>query len=281
MYSARAIAIDPGFCDAYYDELGRAADDLPTATKAEGATAGLTMRFAAEELRAHGHRVESLALAQRAVTWYRNRPAEFLAAAANRFALAQRLYAAEAWSESAAIATALLRAQKGNAVFAALSGAAAARRGDHAAARVQVAALAQLPSEPGGIVELRRAQLTALLGQNEQAVELLRDAFGRGLSMSAGLHRQIDFESLRGFAPFDELMKPKGCARPANREPPLRDSSARVIATGSWGRRTSGTPGRAPRVPPASTPSTPSRPKPQSLGTVSETGRAPRTPARR
>ena len=42
------------------------------------------------------------------------------------------------------------------------------------------------------------------------AVELLGDAFARGLSMSTGLHRQMDFESLRGFAPFDELMKPKG-----------------------------------------------------------------------
>jgi hypothetical protein len=47
-------------------------------------------------------------------------------------------------------------------------------------------------------------------GQRERAVELLSDAFARGLSMSTALHRQMDFESLRGFAPFDELMKPKG-----------------------------------------------------------------------
>jgi hypothetical protein len=31
---------------------------------------------------------------------------------------------------------------------------------------------------------------------------------GRGMSLA--LHRDIDFEALRGYAPFDELMRPKG-----------------------------------------------------------------------
>ena len=54
------------------------------------------------------------------------------------------------------------------------------------------------------------AQLAALLGCREQAVEFLRDAFARGLSMSTSVRRQMDFETLRGFAPFDDLIKPKG-----------------------------------------------------------------------
>ena len=74
----------------------------------------------------------------------------------------------------------------------------------------QADALAQRPSDAGGVTELRRAQLAALLGQREQAVELLSDAFARGLSMSTSLHRQMDFESLRGCAPFDELKKSQG-----------------------------------------------------------------------
>ena len=82
--------------------------------------------------------------------------------------------------------------------------------GDSTSAMKQAAALSRLASEPDGIVELARAQLAAVLGQRERAVELLRDAFARGLSMSTALHRQMDFESLRGFAPFDELMRPKG-----------------------------------------------------------------------
>ena len=77
-------------------------------------------------------------------------------------------------------------------------------------AQTYAAVLAQAASDPGGASELRRAQLAALLGQREQAVEFLRDAVARGLSMGTNVHRQMDFESLRGFAPFDDLMKPKG-----------------------------------------------------------------------
>jgi len=95
-------------------------------------------------------------------------------------------------------------------VYKALGGAVAARLGNREAALRHAATLEQAPSEPGGATELRRAQLAALLGRREQAVSLLRDAFARGLSMSTGLHRHMDLESLRGFAPFDELMKPKG-----------------------------------------------------------------------
>ena len=85
-----------------------------------------------------------------------------------------------------------------------------ARMGDRGSAIKHLAALGQLAPEPDGSVELRRSQLAALVGQKEQAVELLRDAFARGLYMSLAVHRQMDLESLRGYAPFDELMRPKG-----------------------------------------------------------------------
>ena len=103
-----------------------------------------------------------------------------------------------------------MKEQPGSSAYNALAGAIAARTGDRATAMKRSAALSQLPSEPDGTVELRRAQLAALLGLRDQAVELRRDAFARGLSMSTGLHRQMDLEALRGFAPFDELMRPTG-----------------------------------------------------------------------
>ena len=117
---------------------------------------------------------------------------------------------AEEWAEAGSITAALIKEQPGNSAYLGLAGAIAARMGDSASAMKQAAALSRLASEPDGIVELARAQLAAVLGQRERAVELLRDAFARGLSMSTALHRQMDFESLRGFAPFDELMRPKG-----------------------------------------------------------------------
>ena len=147
---------------------------------------------------------------KRSVAWYRNRPSAFLTAAANRFSLALSLYDAEEWAEAGSITSALIKEQTGRSAYIGLAGAIAARMCDRAAAMKQAAALSRLASEPDGTVELTRAQLEALLGQRERAVELLRDAFARGLSMSTALHRQMDFVSLHGFAPFDELMRPKG-----------------------------------------------------------------------
>ena len=191
------------------DELRRAAEDTQTMAAQGDSTPAVSMRVAAEELRAHGRLAESIALAQQAVTWYRNRPADFLATAANRFLLAQSLYVAEQWTEARAIVLSLMREQPKSVAYAAMAGAVAARLGDRDAAMRHLATLERASSEPGGVTELRRAELAALLGRREQAVSLLRDAFARGLSMSTGLHRQMDLESLRGFAPFDELLKPK------------------------------------------------------------------------
>ena len=192
------------------DDLRRAVDDtLPIAVSVSG-TPGAAIRAAAEELRAHGSRSESIALARRGVAWYRSRPADVLATPGNRYALAMTLYVAEDWEEAGALASALIKEQPGSSAYNALMGAIAARRGDHGIATKHLAALGRLPSETDGTVELRRAQLAALLGEKEQAVALLRDAFARGLSMTLALHRQMDFETLRGFAPFDELMRPKG-----------------------------------------------------------------------
>jgi tetratricopeptide (TPR) repeat protein len=192
------------------DDLRRAVDNTLTMATQGVATPAGSMRFAAEELRAHGHRAESIDLARRSVAWYRNRPADFLTSAASRFSLALSLYDAEEWAEAGSIASALIKEQPGSSAYLGLAGAIAARMGDRAAAMKQAAALSRLAPEPDGIVELARAQLAAVLGQRERAVELLRNSFARGLSMSTALHRQMDFESVRGFAPFDELMKPKG-----------------------------------------------------------------------
>jgi tetratricopeptide (TPR) repeat protein len=192
------------------DDLRKAIDDTQAVTVLGGGTPAGSMRVAAEELRAHGHRAESIEWAKRAVAWYRNQPAQALTSAASRLALAQSLYAAEEWSEAGKLATALLKEQPDNTAYVALAGAVAARQGDRGVAAKHAAALAHAPSAPFGAIELRRAQLAALLGEREQSVQFLRDGFARGLSMSAGLHRNIDLETLRGFAPFDELMKPKG-----------------------------------------------------------------------
>jgi hypothetical protein len=48
--------------------------------------------------------------------------------------------------------------------------------------------------------------------ERERATELLRLDYDRGALRPAGLgfHSDIDFDSLRGYPPFDELLRPQG-----------------------------------------------------------------------
>ena len=86
----------------------------------------------------------------------------------------------------------------------------AARLHDRASALKHQAALVELDRQPNGNVALRRAQIAAVLGEKQQAVDLLREAIAQGLPFTLTLHRNVDLTLLRGFAPYDELMKPKG-----------------------------------------------------------------------
>ena len=54
------------------------------------------------------------------------------------------------------------------------------------------------------------ACIAAVRGQREQAVDLIREALAQGFSWNIWVHREPDFESLRDFAPFQELLRPKG-----------------------------------------------------------------------
>jgi hypothetical protein len=62
-----------------------------------------------------------------------------------------------------------------------------------------------------------RARIAAVLGDRDGALALLREAVAHGFVCTVrwgppweDCHREMDFESLRGYAPFDELMRPKG-----------------------------------------------------------------------
>jgi len=54
-----------------------------------------------------------------------------------------------------------------------------------------------------------RARITALLGDKELAVELIRDSLVQGRTYGI-LYWNMDFESLEDFPPFMELKKPRG-----------------------------------------------------------------------
>jgi len=54
-----------------------------------------------------------------------------------------------------------------------------------------------------------RARISALLGEQDRAVMLLREAFAQGADYGITWHRDPDLESLRECAPYKELMKVK------------------------------------------------------------------------
>jgi hypothetical protein len=54
------------------------------------------------------------------------------------------------------------------------------------------------------------ACITALRGERERAIGLLRKAFASGYVFSPDLQSDPDFEPLRDYPPFKELIRPKG-----------------------------------------------------------------------
>ena len=55
-----------------------------------------------------------------------------------------------------------------------------------------------------------RACIALLLGDHQNAVELLRESFAQGKEYGVFLHRDMDLEPFRNYKPFQELLRPKG-----------------------------------------------------------------------
>lgn len=88
----------------------------------------------------------------------------------------------------------------------------AARRGDREEAMRVSDWLATVERErpySHGDYTYWRAGITAWLGDKAEAVNLLRAAYRQGKTYGLWLHRQIDFESLRGYPAFEEFVRPK------------------------------------------------------------------------
>jgi serine/threonine protein kinase/tetratricopeptide (TPR) repeat protein len=209
--------------------------DLPKGTEIstmEKIDPGQMMCLVSMELAAHGYRENALAMAGRAVAWFESRPSEearkpahqwLLALAcylAERWEKAQKLYEpmahlerpikAEGWSEENAFALTVR--------FRGRLGAIAVRRGDRAGAE-RIAAELRKVERPYLFGEnfYQCACIEAQLGDKAKAVELLRDAIAKGIGgtldwygYAEAFHRAPELAPLRGYEPFEELIRPKG-----------------------------------------------------------------------
>ncbi len=89
-----------------------------------------------------------------------------------------------------------------------MTGLLAARAGDRAAATTIQSALASR-NDPYqfGLASLYVARIATLLGDRDAAVATLARALGEGRPFHLWIHRDIDLQSLHGYAPFDRILR--------------------------------------------------------------------------
>jgi Flp pilus assembly protein TadD len=165
------------------------------------------LQTAADELTAHGHPAEGRQVAAQLVSWLRARPP----AEQNDTALVMALLSAEEFAEARSTARRLLLKHPRDRVAVGLDGIAAARAGDHAAAERAIVTLETL-KDPYLLHEnlFSRALIAAVLGQKDRAVAYLREGFRKGLTYALIFHGSPELQLLRGYAPYEELIRPKG-----------------------------------------------------------------------
>ena len=174
-------------------------------------TAGRVMLSAARELRLRGYQEAFRDIAGRAVECYRGRAAGKEASEEQRYDLAVALYVSEQWEEAGALIEKLRSEKPDDIDYLGYGGALAARRGDKEEA-LRISEELKRIDRPYtfGAQTYRRARIAALLGMKEEAVELLRQSFAQGNYYGVLIIQEADLDPLRDFAPFRELMKPKG-----------------------------------------------------------------------
>jgi tetratricopeptide (TPR) repeat protein len=190
---------------------------------------GQVMCLVSMELGAHGHREAGLAVARRAAAWFEKQPAGEANTPGHRWLFALALFLSERWDEARAAYAPLADlsrplvapgwSEEGALVlavrFRGRLGVIAARRGDRAEAE-RIAEELRRVNGPYLFGEdlYRRACIAAQLGQKAQAVGLLRETVAAGLAEWSGyaesFHRAPELEPLRGYAPFEELIRPQG-----------------------------------------------------------------------
>jgi DNA-binding SARP family transcriptional activator len=191
------------------DEVERLLGESLALPPQPGWTAADVLRSAAAELSAHGHAEAAARTRDAAIAWYARRPEG--EQPHHRHALARTLYEAARWNEARALFEDLATEQPGNVQFLGHLGALAARRGDRAEAeRISTALASSLQPYLRGGHTLWRARVAAQLGEHEQALHLLREAFSEGQPYGVWVHTDPDLVPLRHLSSFRQLIRPKG-----------------------------------------------------------------------
>lgn len=163
----------------------------------------------ANELRFHDRPDDARLVALPAIAWLRAKLAKAPASRMLRESLGTALMTINAWPEAESILLPLARALPTNIPprFASNAGIAAFHAGHPAIAEEMLTRLRA--TSPTNMFYLQRARLLAHMGRRDDAVAELRTMIARGLSAVELLHANIGVEPLRGFPPFEALVRPR------------------------------------------------------------------------
>jgi tetratricopeptide (TPR) repeat protein/predicted Ser/Thr protein kinase len=178
-------------------------------TLGNSAETGSLLVMCVRELRRHGYPEAAQKAVGKAIEWYTSRPDSEQQLPWRQSALANAYYVAGRYAEAREIYKALLQKSSDNMNYQGHIGTIAARTGDTSEAR-RIDTILKNMNRPYlfGQHTYWRACIAALLGQKDDAVSLLRDAFGQGQQCER-VHADIDFESVWDYPPFKELVKSK------------------------------------------------------------------------
>jgi tetratricopeptide (TPR) repeat protein len=163
------------------------------------------------ELSAHGYAEAADSLRDWAIEWFESLDAETLADPLYRYGHARMLYFDGRFEEAQDLFIALGEESPDSVAYRGYLGSAAARLGDREAA-MRISASLEALERPFrfGNIPYWQARIAAALGERELAIEKLRQAFDEGFQVTDAFHRDFDLQALRGYEPFEEMLRPKG-----------------------------------------------------------------------
>jgi tetratricopeptide (TPR) repeat protein len=187
-------------------------------------TAGTVMLIGAQELQRHGYYDEAMACLNEALNWIASRALEDPGSAGLQAFRAQVLYQKGTLEQRGGSEGATATLRQAQLEFAALArdapenlsslghrGVIHARLGKAAEARELSDSLRALERPYlWGQNTYWRARIAALLGERDEAVRLLWQSVGEGVSFGMSMHADPDLEPLLDFPPFQEFIRPKG-----------------------------------------------------------------------
>jgi DNA-binding SARP family transcriptional activator len=167
------------------------------------------------ELRAHGHAALAREAFQRAERWYASRPADERATVGHRRGMARVLDDLERWADARAVYASLYAQDSAAVEHIGALGVLAARLGNTSEADSMASRLVA-DSRPYlfGAPRLWAARIAAVRGDREGAVALVRRALREGYTRLYSLHTEHDFDSLRDFPAYREILQPRPAGSP-------------------------------------------------------------------